>query len=101
MLGPADIIHALAALSGLQPHAEDDIGYFVLDALEHLVKHAVALMFVLDLRVLLRISPQHDAFLKVIHRVKMVLPCLVINLQKNIPLQIRQFFSQKITPGIQ
>ena len=97
----ADVVNIAAALTRLKPDAEDNIRHTVLDAFEHLVKHAMTFVLVFDLRVFFGIGPQHDAFLQVVHTVEMVFPRAVINLQEDIAFQVGQLPPEEIPSGLE
>ena len=90
----ADVIYAAGLSPGFEPDLEYHIRHPVFNGVEHLVEHAVSLSLILNLRVLLRHRPHPDTAFQMVHRVKMVLPRAVINLQQDISFEVTQLFPQ-------
>ena len=74
--------------------AEDQIGDLVAHAGHHLLEVAEPFFLVDDARIFLGKSAETDAALEHVHRVEMVFPALVENLDQDELLQVRQFLPE-------
>jgi len=102
VLGLADVPDAPLTGAGVhQPYTENHIGDLVIDGFEHLLEHLVALLFVFYFGVSFGVSTQHNALFEPVHRIQMVLPGRIVNLQKDIFFQFGQFLTQELPCGRQ